>query len=485
MVVLTELASAFLLQRPRKSPKFLFPFQQKKSDFDHSSEYESIDPNLFNRVRAKIRRSQIRRASRAGAASLAHSHSAGGILEGGMPSSAAEDAYHIGRRKSSAVAPTKSFRNYHRMLGAGKRKRSLDSSRLVAPALSQAFTNMALSATAATAEEVEEEGLRGRENEGMALDEEGRKVSNVSSKSNHTYGKISSVPDEDAAVVREVDDDKRESPTEEEETRMMLDRLRNLTHLSTITEQNTPYNTGPSLRPSARHKYPTAEGIFASVNSAADVDSETQATAGSAASSSAASTPTSSLVPPPPPPAATIPGSPLPRRPKSGGGGGGALLKAATSNAAVAAVSSSSSPLPPRRPPSRPITPTQQHHHGGHHHHHLLTGSHSVGETESHAYYPIGSEGSSSHRPTSPRFTVEEVPNYEPILIARSPRTGARVVSSADGAISKRSDGNSRVLTPPPPPPPQATESPALPKRQPVMHKEEVMGSPMAARWSF
>ena len=34
----------------------------------HSSEYESIDPNLFNRFKAKIRRSQIRKYNSNGGA---------------------------------------------------------------------------------------------------------------------------------------------------------------------------------------------------------------------------------------------------------------------------------------------------------------------------------------------------------------------------------------------------------------------------------
>lgn len=44
----------------------------------------------------------------------------------------------------------------------------------------------------------------------------------------------------------------------------VLERLRNMSHLSTITEQNSPYSTNPgSRRNSKPHVYPTAEGVFA------------------------------------------------------------------------------------------------------------------------------------------------------------------------------------------------------------------------------
>ena len=45
----------------------------------------------------------------------------------------------------------------------------------------------------------------------------------------------------------------------------MLDRLRHLSHLSTITEnQNSPYSTNPGTRRNSRSRpsYPTAEAIF-------------------------------------------------------------------------------------------------------------------------------------------------------------------------------------------------------------------------------
>ena len=43
----------------------------------------------------------------------------------------------------------------------------------------------------------------------------------------------------------------------------MLDRLRHLSHLSTITEnQNSPYSTNPCSRRNSRPSYPTAEAIF-------------------------------------------------------------------------------------------------------------------------------------------------------------------------------------------------------------------------------
>ena len=40
-------------------------------------------------------------------------------------------------------------------------------------------------------------------------------------------------------------------------------------------------------------------------------------------------------------------------------------------------------------------------------------------ESDSHAYYPLGSDGS-SQRPISPRFTVEEVSSYEPVMFGRN-----------------------------------------------------------------
>ena len=46
---------------------------------------------------------------------------------------------------------------------------------------------------------------------------------------------------------------------------LMLDRLRHLSHLSTITEnQNSPYSTNPGTRRNSRSRpsYPTAEAIF-------------------------------------------------------------------------------------------------------------------------------------------------------------------------------------------------------------------------------
>ena len=95
-------------------------------------------------------------------------------------------------------------------------------------------------------------------------------------------------------------------------------------------------------------------------------------------------------------------------------------------------------------------------------------------EQESNAYYPLGSDGS-SQRPTSPRFHVEEVPNYEPILISKmaainsSPPKMRKVVGPSNSSpaslaktVVKRE--MKKKLT---------SSSPVLPRRQPVFHPLE------------
>lgn len=70
------------------------------------------------------------------------------------------------------------------------------------------------------------------------------------------YGRL-----EDLEQEEEDSNDILEDEEDEDKARM-IERLRNLSHLSTITEQNSPYSTNPGSRRNSK-PYPTAEGIFA------------------------------------------------------------------------------------------------------------------------------------------------------------------------------------------------------------------------------
>lgn len=93
-------------------------------------------------------------------------------------------------------------------------------------------------------------------------------------------------------------------------------------------------------------------------------------------------------------------------------------------------------------------------------------------ESDSNSYYPLGSEDS-SHRPTSPRFTVEEVSNYEPVAFGRSstaPQKSTPVAKSPNLARAVMTKEMVRSATSGPRNESKAgSESPALPKRHPVV----------------
>ena len=194
-------------------------------------------------------------------------------------------------------------------------------------------------------------------------------ISSVSSK--NLYGRLDEGDEDEDEVHEEVEDVKiaDDFTLEREGEKAMLDRLKHLSHLSTITEQNSPYQSTTN-RDSPR-RYITAQKVFENHQTKSAEQTEN----------------------------------------------------------------------------------VKEDKNGDHVTHLMAAATHHAIESD-HAYYPLGSE-ISSQRPVSPRFTVEEVPNYEPILIARSTPTSLPPV-----AVNKHLKEDIVKSS-------SASSSPALPKRPP------------------
>ncbi len=362
----------------------------KKPDDPHSSEYESIDPNLFNRMKDKIRKSRIRRNSRTTAADVATAAAAA--------STSVEDAsslYYSRRKQSVDQKSVKSFKSqksiYAKMFGF---RRSVKSSeQLTLPPAENGDITLVFDEIKSEAED--EEDFNRRQPKKSSVSSTG------STKLN--YGRLASLTDDGEDYVSEKEGDSIPS------------QLRHLpAHLFTITEQNTPTNTTSIARHNPR-QYPTAEGIFqAQILQQLQQQQQQQRETSPLARSGTPPVSTSSA---------------------------GSSSKVEDSLKQVnphvlQSPSPTDSPLLPQARPQLPPPPESDSH--------------------SHAYYPLGSDASAGGptaspavSPTGPRFTVEEVPNYEPILISRSPKGGLRKVTNSSSM--------------------PLIASPALPKRQPIM----------------
>lgn len=416
-----------------------------------SSEYESIDPSIFGRMKAKIRKSQMRRrASDHAVLQFTASAAERPQLNGGDP---VPPHTHNGHRKASATPSLKSQRSiYSKMFGRALPMRRRSSSNALMDAAADA-------AAGAGSENLPDLGGGGRfKSEGGLIGTaqpqgEYGPPSLIGNNADRLYGRLEfpegevTGPSEETygRTTDDVNDDggRRGSGSGSSSgsdgslvNNLMVERLRHLSHLSTITEnQNSPYSTNPCSRKNSRPSHPTAEAIFNQVSmlaSSSPVMARAAAEAAAAASFYAGSGSEGNAY-----------------YALHNESGSGASVNTAVNLADAASASKNPSPALPKRNP--------------------IPNSVSIGATSE----VTGGGGPASEKSTS-RFKVEEVPNYEPILFTTSESGGMK-------AMLNPKNGEDTTDVPIVPPVVAARrchesprDSPALPKRQPVSRLESL-----------